>query len=74
MSLATMYLTNLAKRAARGEAHPGEITRLPQFIDKTFGDGDGVLELSDIGSAAAEIGGDLLDKAESVISFLADFF
>lgn len=74
MSLTTMYLTNLAKRAARGEAHPEEITRMPQFIDKNFGDGDGVLEISDIGSAAAEIGGEFLDKAESVISFIADLF
>lgn len=74
MSLATMYLTNLAKRAARGEAHPAEITRLPQFIDKTFGDGDGTLEFSDVGSALTEVGGAFLDKAEAVLDFLGDLF
>ncbi len=74
MSLVTMYLTNLAKRAARGEAHPAEITRLPQLIDKSFGDGDGTLELSDIGDAVSEIGGEFLDKASSVLEFLGDLF
>ena len=63
MSLATIYLKNLAKRViVGGEVHPSEIRHLPKFIDKTFGDGDGILEMSDIVEATKEVGGDLFER------------
>lgn len=73
--IVTNYLFNLAKRAATGEhVYPVEIAKLPQIIDKAYGDGDGSLELSDVADAATEIGGEVLDKASHVIDFLGSIF
>lgn len=48
----TSYLINLAKRAATGtDVHTAEIVNLPQLIDRTYGDGDGVFEFSDAADA-----------------------
>ena len=73
--IVTNYLINLAKRAATGEhVYPVEIAKLPQVIDKVYGDGDGTLELSDVADAAKEIGGELLDKGTHVIDILGSIF
>lgn len=73
--IVTSYLINLAKRAATGEhVYPAEIIKLPQVIDKAYGDGDGTLEFSDVADAATEIGGELLDKASHVIDILGSIF
>lgn len=74
MSLVTSYLFNLAKRAIKGEVHSGEIARLPRLIDQSFGDGDGILELSDIADGAVEIASEMIDKVGSVIEFIGDLF
>jgi hypothetical protein len=69
--LATKYLFNLAKRAATdGHVATAEIVNTPKLIDKVYGDGDGVFEMSDVIDAATEIGGNMLDKAERVLGFL----
>lgn len=74
MSLETWYIKNLAKRAMEGKIHPAEISRLPEFIDKTFGDGDGVLEVSDVIDTVKEVGGEIIDKVGDVIDFFTDWF
>lgn len=74
MSLETWYIKNLAKRAVEGKTHPAEITRLPKFIDKTFGDGDGVLELSDVIDTVKEVGSEIVDKVGGVIDIITDWF
>jgi len=73
--IVTNYLINLTKRAATGEhVYPVEIAKLPQVIDKAYGDGDGTLEFSDVADAATEIGGEMLDKASHVIDILGSIF
>lgn len=72
MSFETWYIRNLAKRAMEEKVHPAEISRLPKFIDKTFGDGDGVLEVSDVIDAVKEVGGEIVDKVGDVIDFFTD--
>ena len=74
MSLETWYIKNLAKRAIEGKAHPAEITRLPKFIDKTFGDGDGILEVSDVIDTVKEVGSEIVDKVGDVIDIITDWF
>ena len=69
--IVTSYLLNLAKRVANdGLVHKAEIANLPKLIDRTYGDGDGSLELSDVADAATEIGGELLGKASHAIEIL----
>lgn len=73
--IAGKYLINLAKRAALGEhVTTSEIVNAPKLIDKVYGDGDGVFELSDAVDAVTEIGGDVIDKVGDVIGFIADWF
>ncbi len=73
--IAGKYLMNLAKRVATDEhVAPVEIVNTPKIIDKVYGDGDGALEFSDVVDAATDIGGDIIDKAGDVISFIADLF
>lgn len=74
MSLVTSYLSNLLKRAPEGKVHPGEIARLPRLIDQSFGDGDGILELSDIADGAVEIASEMIDKVGGIISVFRRFF
>lgn len=70
MSLSTLYIKNLLKRAAEGKVHPGEITKLPTFIDQTFGDADGVFEISDMIDTGVTIVSETVEK----IGEVADFF
>ncbi len=73
--IAGKYLMNVAKRAATGEhVATSEIVNVPKVIDKVYGDGDGTFELSDVVDAATEIGGNIIDKVEDVISFIGDWF
>lgn len=73
MDLVYMYLKNLGKRVAKGEpVNPKEIGNLPKLIDRTYGDGDGVLEIQDLADAAVEIGGNIVDKVEFVADKIGD--
>lgn len=72
MSLATFYVKNLIKRAAEGKVHPGEITKIPSFLDQTFGDADGVFELSDLIDTGVTIVGETVEKVGNVAGFLWD--
>lgn len=74
MSLVTSYLISVIRRTPKGEVHPGEIARLPRLIDQSFGDGDGILEFSDIADGAVEIASEMIDKVSGIISVLGDFF
>lgn len=73
MSLVTSYLFNVAKRAIKGEVHPGEIARLPRLIDQSFGDGDGILEFSDIADGIVEVFSEVVDKIGSIVEVIGDF-
>ena len=73
MDLVYMYLKNLGKRVAKGQpVNPKEIGNLPKLIDRTYGDGDGVLEMQDLADAAVEIGGNIVDKVELVADKIGD--
>lgn len=75
IDLAEIYLKNIAKRAIKGEhIGSGEIAKLPRLIDKTYGDDDGVFELSDVVDAATDIVSDVADKAESVWDVITSIF
>jgi len=68
-----MYLKNLGKRVIKGQqVNPKEIGNLPKLIDRTYGDGDGVLEMQDLADAAVEIGGNIVDKVELVADKIGD--
>ena len=73
MDLVYMYLKNLGKRVAKGQSvNPKEIGNLPKLIDRTYGDGDGVLEMQDLADAVVEIGGNIVDKVEFVADKIGD--
>ena len=73
MDLVYMYLKNLGKRVVKGQqVNPKEIGNLPKLIDRTYGDGDGVLEMQDLADAAVEIGGNIVDKVELVADKIGD--
>lgn len=72
MSLVTSYLMNVAKRAAKGEVHPGEIANLPRLIDKSFGDGDGVLEISDIADGVVQVASEVVEKIGDIGEVVGD--
>ena len=73
MDLVYMYLKNLGKRVAKGQpVNPKEIGNLPKLIDRTYGDGDGVLEMQDLADAVVEIGGNIVDKVEFVADKIGD--
>ncbi len=73
MDLVYMYLKNLGKRVIKGQqVNPKEIGNLPKLIDRTYGDGDGVLEMQDLADAAVEIGGNIVDKVELVADKIGD--
>lgn len=73
MDLVYMYLKNLGKRVAKGQSvNPKEIENLPKLIDRTYGDGDGVLELQDFADAVVEIGGNIVGKVEFVADKIGD--
>lgn len=73
MDLIYMYLKNLGKRVIKGQqVNPKEIGNLPKLIDRTYGDGDGVLEMQDLADAAVEIGGNIVDKVELVADKIGD--
>lgn len=82
IDLGALYLKNLAKRAATGEhVYPVEIVKLPQVIDKVYGDGNGTLDMSDIDDIATNVTEEIVDKAEhiwdigtSVVSTVLDWF
>lgn len=73
MDFVYMYLKNLGKRVAKGQpVNPKEIGNLPKLIDRTYGDGDGVLEMQDLADAVVEIGGNIVDKVEFVADKIGD--
>lgn len=75
MDLSYLYLKNLAKRAANGEhIHQAEIVNLPKVIDKSLGNGDGVLSFDDIGDAVTSVGETIADTASDVIDFIISLF
>lgn len=70
MSLPVLYLKNLAKRAIKGEQiSQSEIVHFPRVLDKTLGDGDGVLTVDDIDDILSNIGEEIVDKVTDVIDF-----
>lgn len=73
MDFVYMYLKNLGKRVAKGQpVNPKEIGNLPKLIDRTYGDGDGILEMQDLADAVVEIGGNIVDKVEFVADKIGD--
>lgn len=71
MSITTMYLHNLAKRAATGgRIYPAEIVKAPQLIDKAYGNGDGHLDFDDVSEVASTIA----DKAGDIWDFITSIF
>lgn len=72
MDVTTMYLHNLAKRVLTdGKVYPAEVVNAPKLIDKAYGDGDGHLDLDDVGEIASNIGSEIADKAGDVWDFIS---
>ncbi|MCQ2077459.1 MAG: hypothetical protein MJZ20_10650 [Bacteroidaceae bacterium] len=75
MSLGTIYLHNLAKRAMTdGKVYPGEIANAPKVIDKVYGNGDGTLDWDDVTEVVSNIGSEIADKASDVWDFVTSIF
>lgn len=75
MSLTTMYLHNLAKRAMTdGKVYPAEILNAPKLIDKAYGNGDGHLDLDDVTEIATNVGLEIADKAGDIWDFITSIF
>ncbi|MGM9817315.1 MAG: hypothetical protein ACI304_09725 [Lepagella sp.] len=73
--ITTKYIINVFKRVANDEhVETAELVNLPKVLDRVYGDGDGIFEMSDAVDAVVEIGSEFLDKAESVISWIGDLF
>lgn len=71
MSLLTMYLHNLAKRAMTdGKVYPAEVINAPKLIDKAYGNGDGTLDCDDI----AEVASHIADKVGDALDFITSIF
>lgn len=71
MSLLTIYLSNLAKRAITGEkVYPGEIANAPKIIDQIYGNGDGKFDMDDVSEIVSNIGSEITDKAGDVWDFV----
>lgn len=67
MSIATMYLHNLAKRVMNGEkVYTAEVANAPKLIDKVYGNGDGHVDLDDVSEIASSIGSKILDIVDSI--------
>lgn len=75
MSLITMYLHNLAKRAMTdGKIYPSEIVNAPKLVDKAYGNGDGHLDLDDVTEIASNVGSEIADKAGDVWDIITSIF
>lgn len=75
ISLATMYLHNLAKRAmTNGHIYPVEVGNAPKLIDKVYGDGNGTLDLSDLDDITSNVLDEVVDKAEFVWDVITSIF
>lgn len=75
MSLTTMYLHNLAKRAMTdGKVYPAEVANAPKLIDKAYGNGDGTLDWDDMTEVASNVGSEIADKASDIWDFVTSIF
>lgn len=75
MSLTTMYLHNLAKRAMTdGKIYPTEVVNAPKLIDKAYGNGDGFLDWDDVKEIASNVGTEITDKAGDVWEIITSIF
>ncbi len=67
MSLTTIILRQVAKAATKGEISPMYIAK---YIDRAYGDGDGVFEMSDVTNAVTTIASEYVDKAASLVNLV----
>lgn len=75
ISLATLYLHNLAKRAVtNGRIYPAEVGNAPKLVDKVYGDGNGTLDLSDMDDIVTNVVDEVVDKAELVWDVITSIF
>ena len=72
ISIAKMYLHNLAKRVmSDGKVYPAEVVNAPKIIDKVYGDGNGILDLSDVDDVISNLWEEVTDKVDTVIDVLS---
>ncbi len=72
MSIAGIYLKNLAKRIINEEkVYPAEIVNAPKIIDKAYGNCDGHLDFEDITDIASNVGSEIAEAADSVLDFIS---
>lgn len=64
MSLETSGLKFVAKRVLDGKTSPVELVK---YVDKVYGDGDGLLEFPEVVNTVETVGGEVIDKIESVV-------
>lgn len=75
ISIASIYLHNLAKRAiTNGHVHPAEIRNAPKILDQVYGNGDGHLDMSDVTEIAKNVGEEIVDKASDIWDFVTSIF
>lgn len=72
ITLSSIYLKDLLKRAQEGKASMGELLNAKKMIAENYGDCDGDLELQDLIDALGGFWGKAADAAEKVFDNMSE--
>lgn len=71
----TIYAHNLIKRAVTGgPVHHAEIANAPKLIDKAYGNGDGHLDMDDVGEIVSNAGEEIAKTVGTIIDIFTSLF